>query len=146
MIRNVDASRIVQGHKGTYEGWDLIAEGETEGRGIGRYTSIPDDMFTKVSIPGGGRGGGNARLLPHANEHRSRVQGWREGDHYNPVVPPTASPSGSQVFPPTEMPTPTTPEPTPAPYVDSTPQPINPTAFPTQSPTESLAPIHRSRF
>ena len=67
----------------------------------------------------------------------------------NPPVPPPPmykSPSGSPVFPPTKMPTPTTPEPTPAPYVGSTPQPINPTAFPTQSPMESLAPIHRSRF
>ena len=41
-------------YKGTYEGWDLIAEGTTKGRGIGRYTAIPDETFTPVSIPGGG--------------------------------------------------------------------------------------------
>jgi len=40
--------------KGNYEGWDLIASGTVEGRGFGRYTAIPEDMFTQVSIPGGG--------------------------------------------------------------------------------------------
>ena len=45
-------------HKGTYEGWDLIAGGSIKGKGIGRYTSIPDDMFTPASIPGGGGVGG----------------------------------------------------------------------------------------
>ncbi|KAL7467260.1 hypothetical protein ACHAXS_007511 [Conticribra weissflogii] len=41
-------------HKGTYEGWDLIASGTVRGRGLGRYTSIPDDLFTPISINGGG--------------------------------------------------------------------------------------------
>lgn len=40
--------------KGTYDGWDLIAVGSTKGRGIGRYTAIPEDTFTPISIPGGG--------------------------------------------------------------------------------------------
>jgi len=40
--------------KGSYEGWTLIAEGSVEGRGLGRYTQIPDDTFTPVSIRGGG--------------------------------------------------------------------------------------------
>lgn len=40
--------------KGTYEGWDLIAAGTVEGRGFGRYTAIPEDLFTQVWIPGGG--------------------------------------------------------------------------------------------
>jgi len=42
-----------EGHKGTFEGWDLIASGTVMGRGIGRYTSIPEETFTPVSIPGG---------------------------------------------------------------------------------------------
>ena len=41
-------------HKGTFEGWDLIGSGTIKGRGIGRYTAIPPEMFTQVSIPGGG--------------------------------------------------------------------------------------------
>ncbi|KAL7491165.1 hypothetical protein ACHAWT_000602 [Skeletonema menzelii] len=41
-------------HKGTYEGWDMIGGGTVKGRGIGRYTAIPPEMFTPVSIPGGG--------------------------------------------------------------------------------------------
>jgi len=41
-------------YKGTYDGWDLIASGTTQGRGLGRYTSIPEETFTPVSIPGGG--------------------------------------------------------------------------------------------
>ena len=41
-------------YKGTYDGWDLIAAGTTKGRGIGRYTAIPEEMYTPVSIPGGG--------------------------------------------------------------------------------------------
>ena len=40
--------------KGTYEGWDLIAQGTVTGRGIGRYTAIPDETFNAVHIPGGG--------------------------------------------------------------------------------------------
>lgn len=40
--------------KGTYDGWDLIATGTTRGRGVGRYTAIPEEMYTPVSIPGGG--------------------------------------------------------------------------------------------
>ncbi|KAL7546263.1 hypothetical protein ACHAWF_009617 [Thalassiosira exigua] len=42
------------GHKGTYEGWDLVASGTVQGRGIGRYTEIPEDLYVPVSIPGGG--------------------------------------------------------------------------------------------
>eukprot|EP00571_Detonula_confervacea_P005871 CAMPEP_0172330022 /NCGR_PEP_ID=MMETSP1058-20130122/61177_1 /TAXON_ID=83371 /ORGANISM="Detonula confervacea, Strain CCMP 353" /LENGTH=1318 /DNA_ID=CAMNT_0013047219 /DNA_START=179 /DNA_END=4138 /DNA_ORIENTATION=- len=45
-------------YKGTYDGWDLIATGTTKGRGIGRYTTIPQESFTEVSIPGGGDEGG----------------------------------------------------------------------------------------
>ncbi|KAL7542699.1 hypothetical protein ACHAXR_012004 [Thalassiosira sp. AJA248-18] len=45
-------------YKGSYDGWDLIASGSVQGRGIGRYTSIPDELFTPVSIPGGGGDGG----------------------------------------------------------------------------------------
>jgi len=41
-------------HKGTYEGWDMIGSGTIKGRGIGRYTAIPPELFTQVSIPGGG--------------------------------------------------------------------------------------------
>lgn len=41
-------------YKGTYDGWDLIAAGTTRGRGIGRYTAIPEELYTPVSIPGGG--------------------------------------------------------------------------------------------
>ena len=41
-------------YKGTYDGWDLIASGTTKGRGIGRYTPIPEEVYTPVSIPGGG--------------------------------------------------------------------------------------------
>ena len=40
--------------KGSLEGWDLIAEATVRGRGIGRYTTIPDEVFTPVDIPGGG--------------------------------------------------------------------------------------------
>jgi len=47
-----------KGYKGTYDGWDLIASGSVTGRGIGRYTSIPEDTLTPVSIPGGGGEGG----------------------------------------------------------------------------------------
>ena len=40
--------------KGSLEGWDLIAQGTVRGRGIGRYTAIPDEIFTPVDVPGGG--------------------------------------------------------------------------------------------
>jgi len=43
-----------KGHKGTYDGWDLIATGTVQGSGIGRYTSIPPELYTPVAIPGGG--------------------------------------------------------------------------------------------
>ena len=43
-----------QDFKDSIEGWDLIAEGTVKGRGVGRYTSIPEEMFTAVDIPGGG--------------------------------------------------------------------------------------------
>jgi len=41
-------------YKADKEGWDLIAMGTTLGRGVGRYTSIPEETFTPVDIPGGG--------------------------------------------------------------------------------------------
>jgi hypothetical protein len=41
-------------YKGSTDGWDVIAQGKVTGRGIGRYTSIPEEMFTPVDIPGGG--------------------------------------------------------------------------------------------
>ncbi|KAL7493291.1 hypothetical protein ACHAWT_002762, partial [Skeletonema menzelii] len=47
--------------KGTYEGWDLIASGVVKGAGYGRFTSIPENSFTEVSIPG--RGGERAFYL-----------------------------------------------------------------------------------
>eukprot|EP00579_Thalassiosira_antarctica_P008221 CAMPEP_0201877728 /NCGR_PEP_ID=MMETSP0902-20130614/9073_1 /ASSEMBLY_ACC=CAM_ASM_000551 /TAXON_ID=420261 /ORGANISM="Thalassiosira antarctica, Strain CCMP982" /LENGTH=1207 /DNA_ID=CAMNT_0048405235 /DNA_START=83 /DNA_END=3706 /DNA_ORIENTATION=- len=43
-----------KGHKGTFDGWDLVASGKVKGRGNGRYTSIPEELYTPVSIPGGG--------------------------------------------------------------------------------------------
>ena len=43
-----------QDHKGSIEGWDVIAQGKVRGRGVGRYTSIPQEMFTPADIPGGG--------------------------------------------------------------------------------------------
>lgn len=43
-----------KGFKADKEGWDLIAMGTTLGRGIGRYTTIPEETFTPVDIPGGG--------------------------------------------------------------------------------------------
>jgi hypothetical protein len=47
-----------QNFKGSTEGWDVIAQGAVLGRGVGRYTSIPKEMFTPVDIPGGGGEGG----------------------------------------------------------------------------------------
>eukprot|EP00984_Skeletonema_dohrnii_P035692 scaffold35778_cov139-Skeletonema_dohrnii-CCMP3373.AAC.2 len=46
---------------GTYEGWDLIASGVARGAGYGKFTSIPSNTFTEVSIPG--RGGERAFYL-----------------------------------------------------------------------------------
>eukprot|EP00986_Skeletonema_menzelii_P008552 scaffold3643_cov132-Skeletonema_menzelii.AAC.2 len=43
-----------EGFEGTYDGWDMIASGLVKGAGYGRYTSIPTELFTPVSIPGGG--------------------------------------------------------------------------------------------
>ena len=43
-----------QDYKGIYDGWDLIAEGSVKGRGIGRYTTIPEEFFTPVHISGDG--------------------------------------------------------------------------------------------
>jgi hypothetical protein len=45
-------------HQASTDGWDLLAKGKVTGRGIGRYTSIPEEMFTPVDIPGGGGEGG----------------------------------------------------------------------------------------
>ena len=45
-------------HKGAYEGWDLAASGTVRGRGIGRYTALPEEEFDPVSIMGGGGEGG----------------------------------------------------------------------------------------
>mmetsp|Transcript_12445 Transcript_12445/g.26815 ORF Transcript_12445/g.26815 Transcript_12445/m.26815 type:complete len:1210 (-) Transcript_12445:141-3770(-) len=50
-----------KGFKGSYEGWVLIAKGTTRGRGIGRYTTIPEEYYTPVSIPGGGVANGGVR-------------------------------------------------------------------------------------
>ena len=44
-----------QDKKGAVDGsWTKIGEGVTRGRGIGRYTAIPEGMFKPVSIDGGG--------------------------------------------------------------------------------------------
>ena len=44
-----------QDKKGAVDGsWTKIAGGVTRGRGIGRYTAIPEDMFKPISIDGGG--------------------------------------------------------------------------------------------
>jgi hypothetical protein len=43
-----------QDFKESTEGWDIIAQGSVVGRGVGRYTSIPEEIFTPVDIPGGG--------------------------------------------------------------------------------------------
>lgn len=43
-----------QDYKGSLDGWELIAEGNVRGRGVGRYTSIPEEIFTPVDIPGRG--------------------------------------------------------------------------------------------
>lgn len=45
-------------HKGYYERWERIASGTVRGSGMGKYTAIPEDAFTPVSIPGGGGEGG----------------------------------------------------------------------------------------
>lgn len=47
--------------KGIYEGWDLIASGVVKGAGYGKFTSIPSNTLTEVSIPG--RGGERAFYL-----------------------------------------------------------------------------------
>jgi len=44
-----------QDKKGSVDGsWDKVAGGVTRGRGIGRYTAIPEEMFKPVPIDGGG--------------------------------------------------------------------------------------------
>jgi len=43
-----------QDFKTSLDGWDLIAQGDVQGRGVGRYTTIPEEMFTPVEIRGGG--------------------------------------------------------------------------------------------
>lgn len=43
-----------EGYEGTYAGWDLIATGTVRGAGYAKYTLIPPDMLTPVSIPGSG--------------------------------------------------------------------------------------------
>jgi len=43
-----------QEYKGNTEEWDLVSNGTIQGKGIGRYTPIPEDSFTPLSIPGGG--------------------------------------------------------------------------------------------
>jgi hypothetical protein len=43
-----------QGFKGKLDEWDLISKGVVKGKGIGRYTPIPEESFTSISIPGGG--------------------------------------------------------------------------------------------
>jgi len=50
-----------KGFKGSYEGWDLIANGTTMGRGVEQHTAIPEEMYTPVSIPGGGEDNGGIR-------------------------------------------------------------------------------------
>ncbi len=40
--------------KGTYDGWDLIASGFVKGNGVGKYTSIPTELLTPVSVNGSG--------------------------------------------------------------------------------------------
>jgi hypothetical protein len=39
-------------HRGTYDGWSLIASGKTRGLGVGTYTPVPSELLTPVSIPG----------------------------------------------------------------------------------------------
>jgi len=65
-----------QDKKGAMDGsWTKIGGGVTRGRGIGRYTAIPEGMFKPVSIDGGG--------LPHARLDQSGLQAgtgrWDQG-------------------------------------------------------------------
>ncbi|KAL7551102.1 hypothetical protein ACHAWF_014297 [Thalassiosira exigua] len=41
------------GSRGMYEGWDLLASGTVDSV-PGEYTSVPDDAFVPVNMPGGG--------------------------------------------------------------------------------------------
>ena len=41
-------------HKADKGGWDMIASGSVSGRGVGRFTAIPEETFAPVEIPGGG--------------------------------------------------------------------------------------------
>jgi hypothetical protein len=43
-----------EGFEGRYDGWDLVATGTVNGAGFGQFTTVPSDMFTPVSLPGGG--------------------------------------------------------------------------------------------
>jgi len=43
-----------EGFEGTYDGWEIVGSGTVSGAGYGKYTSIPSDLFTPISIPGGG--------------------------------------------------------------------------------------------
>ena len=39
-------------HRGTYDGWSLIASGKTRGLGVGTFTPVPSELLTPVGIPG----------------------------------------------------------------------------------------------
>jgi hypothetical protein len=74
-----------QGYKGNFDEWDLVAKGTIKGKGIGRYTPIPEESFTPLSIPGGG-GEQGTRAIYITLDEKSLIYKIGEGVYADEVI------------------------------------------------------------
>jgi len=76
---------MFQGSKGNFDDWDLVAKGTTEGKGIGKYTAIPEESFMPLTIPGGG-GDQGTRAIYITLDTKSLIYKIGEGVYADEVV------------------------------------------------------------
>ncbi len=74
-----------QGYKGSFDEWDLVAKGTLKGKGIGRYTPIPQEEFLPLTIPGGG-GDQGTRAIYITLDEKSLIYKIGEGVYADEVV------------------------------------------------------------
>ena len=74
-----------QGYKGNFDEWDLVAKGTIKGKGIGRYTAIPEESFTPLTIPGGG-GNQGTRAIYITLDEKSLIYKIGEGVYADEVI------------------------------------------------------------
>lgn len=74
-----------KGYEGKTDEWDLVSNGTITGKGIGRYTPIPEDVFMPLTIPGGG-GDQGTRAVYITLDQKSLVYKISEGADADEVI------------------------------------------------------------